>query len=150
MSRHRTLALLLCIAPTMAACGGDGGSNPTGPGNQDNPTDTREIKADPSYASDIQEVFNRAGCATSGCHGNAQAGGLDLRSSASYAQLVNVQSQGEDFLRVVPGDSQNSYLVIKIEGRQSFGSQMPLGGSALDNIDQTNIRNWINQGAKQN
>jgi hypothetical protein len=148
MTRTATV-FVLSLALTLTACGGDGGSDPAGPGNPSNP-DNREIKADPSFASDIQEIFNRRGCATSGCHGNAQAGGLDLRSSASYAQLVNVPAQGEDILRVIPGNATGSYLVIKIEGRQNFGAQMPLGGSPLDNIDQTNIRNWINQGARQN
>ena len=49
-----------------------------------------------------------------------------------------------------PGDPDNSYLVIKNEGRQSVGSRMPLGGAAQDEIDQANIRNWIAQGALNN
>jgi len=64
--------------------------------------------------------------------------------------LVNIPAQGESRVRVVPGDPQNSYLVIKLEGRQSFGSRMPEGGTPLDNIDLGNIRNWITQGAKNN
>ena len=52
-------------------------------------------------------------------------------------------------IRVIPGNAQDSYLVIKIEGRQGVGSRMPVGG-ALDAVDITNIRNWINEGAKNN
>ena len=52
--------------------------------------------------------------------------------------------------RAIPGDAANSYLVIKLEGTQSVGSRMPIGGSALDNIDLTNIKNWINNGAENN
>ena len=51
---------------------------------------------------------------------------------------------------MIPNDAQNSYLVIKIEDRQTVGTRMPQGGNALDSIDVSNIRNWINQGAKNN
>ena len=42
----------------------------------------------------------------------------------------------------------NSYLVQRLDG--SVGSRMPIGGAALDNIDMTNIMNWINTGAPNN
>jgi hypothetical protein len=126
-----------------------GGSDPVGSGGGP-PGGGREIKADPSFSSDIQEIFTRKGCTASGCHGSASQGGLDLRPSAAYGELVNVAAQGEDKIRVIPGDAQNSYLVIKLEGRQSFGSQMPEGGTPLDNIDLTNVRNWITRGALNN
>ena len=44
---------------------------------------------------------------------------------------------------VIPNDAQNSYLVKKLENRQGSGngSRMPIGGSALDNVDLTNIKN---------
>ena len=48
-----------------------------------------------------------------------------------------------------PGDAANSYIVIKLEGRQTVGAKMPLGGS-LDAISLQNIKNWINKGAKNN
>jgi hypothetical protein len=48
------------------------------------------------------------------------------------------------------GDPDDSYLVKKLEGRQSVGARMPLNGAALDNTDLSNIRNWISQGAKNN
>ncbi len=53
-------------------------------------------------------------------------------------------------VRVIAGDAQNSYLVKKLEGRQTVGARMPLNGAPLDNIDLTNIRNWIDQGAQNN
>jgi hypothetical protein len=150
MSRTLNSTIGILCALALAACGG--GDSPADPGGNggDNGGSDRVIKADPSFSADIQEIFARKGCTASGCHGSAQEGGLDLRASAAYAQLVNVAALGEDRIRVIPGDAQNSYLVIKLEGRQSFGSQMPLGGSELDNIDLTNVKNWINQGAKQN
>jgi|TARA_B100001167_G_scaffold127020_1_gene79375 hypothetical protein len=53
---------------------------------------------------------------------------------------------------VIPNDAQNSYLVKKLENRQGSGNgnRMPIGGSALDNVDLTNIKNWINTGAPNN
>jgi hypothetical protein len=51
---------------------------------------------------------------------------------------------------VIPGDPDGSYLMIKLEGRQSVGDRMPQTGSPLDSIDLTNLRNWISQGALNN
>ena len=112
--------------------------------------DTRTIQDDPSFQLVVQEVFDRRGCASVACHGSALSGGLDLRTGASYAALVNVPAVAELGLRVVPGDPDMSYLVVKLEGRQLVGSAMPQGAAALDEIDLTNIRNWILQGAENN
>jgi hypothetical protein len=132
---------LLAMAFALAGCGGDGG---TGIGNG------RVIKADPSFASDIQEIFNRRGCADSSCHGSLQEEGLDLRPGNSYAHLVNIPSTQTGIIRVIPGNADGSYLVMKVEGRASVGVRMPFGGAPLDNIDLTNLKNWINQGAQNN
>ena len=59
-------------------------------------------------------------------------------------------STGTGEVRVIVSDAVNSYLVKKLEGTAGVGSRMPLGGSPLDNIDLTNVKNWINQGAKNN
>jgi hypothetical protein len=130
-------------APTDPGGGGDGG----GGGGGGTP---RVVKATPAFGADIQEVFDRIGCSTSGCHGTAQSAGLDLRSGNAYDNLVNVQALSERVVRVIPGDANGSYLVIKLEGRQTAGARMPLNGTALDNIDLTNIKNWINNGAPNN
>jgi len=148
MTRLRHFFLLLLVPSALAACGGGG----TGP--EDNAGDgngnTRTIKSDPSYAADIQEIFNRRGCSDGLCHGSSQQEGLDLRASSSYGSLVNIIATQSTAARVIPGNAQASYLVVKLEGRQTFGERMPKGGAALDNIDLTNIKNWINQGAKNN
>ena len=95
-------------------------------------------------------IFNRKGCASGSCHGSGQAAGLDLRTGNSYAALVDVTATQVAFPRVIPGDADGSYLIVKVEGRQTIGQRMPIGGSPLDNIDLTNLKNWINQGAKNN
>ncbi|HBD99465.1 MAG TPA: hypothetical protein DC060_14865 [Gemmatimonadetes bacterium] len=64
--------------------------------------------------------------------------------------MVGVASPTTGEIRVIANDATNSYLVKKLEGTASAGSRMPIGGSALDNTDLTNIKNWINTGAPNN
>jgi len=133
------------LAVALAACGG--GDGPTAPGGSQN---EREVKANPSFSADVVEIFVRRGCTAGNCHGGGQ-GGLTLTSSAqvSWGNLVNVASPNSGEIRVIPGNAQDSYLVKKLEGRQSVGARMPVGGS-LDATDLANIRAWIDQGALNN
>lgn len=108
------------------------------------------VKGDPSFADDIQEIFDRRGCSNTTCHGSTRAANLDLQQGASYTNLVNMPSTSESGTRVIPGNADASYLVIKLEGRQTVGSSMPIGGAALDATDLTNIKNWVNRGALNN
>lgn len=141
------LVLLLLVA---AACGGGSPTSPS-PANPAPGAGTgRSIQPDPSFASVVQEIFERRGCTQAGCHIDATVSGLTLARGASHAALVNVRAANEPIVRVIPGNADGSYLVIKLEGRQVVGAQMPLGGTPLDVIDLTNIKNWINQGAKNN
>lgn len=111
------------------------------------------MKANPLFAADIQEIFDRRGCNASACHGPTPQAGLDLRTGASYGELVNVpSSQRPALMRVRPGQAQDSsYLVDKLDGTGA-PQRMPRGAVAdtLDNIDMQNIINWINQGAPNN
>jgi hypothetical protein len=107
------------------------------------------IKDDPSFATDIQSIFS-SNCISSGCHNAGAAAGMVLLQGQSYSNLVNVASTQEPGkTRVIPNDSTNSYIVIKLEGRQTNGSRMPLGGT-LDSNSIQNIKNWIDKGAKNN
>ena len=109
------------------------------------------ILSNPAFGANIQEIFNRIGCSDSTCHGAALSANMDLRSGAAYENLVNVVSFSDAaFMRVSPNDAQNSYIVMKLEGRQTVGDRMPLNRAILDAIDLTNIRNWINTGAPNN
>lgn len=146
-ARSRAAAALLLCTAAGAACGGsDPVALPPDPG------PVRTVKADPSFAADIQEIFGRRGCTASQCHGGIPArANLRLSADSSYMQLVGVPAFLEpEFTRVVAGSSTDSYLVIKLEGRQVEGDRMPRGGQPLDTIDLGNIRNWINRGARQN
>ncbi len=109
------------------------------------------IQGDPSFSRVIQEIFNRRGCAASACHGSKRRAGLDLRAGNARANLVDVPStQTPAVARVIPRDLLQSYLMVKVEGRQTVGGQMPLDWPPLDDIDLGNLRNWIAQGAKAN
>jgi len=141
MTVRRPITTLTCLL-ALGACGGD----PTGPDEE------REILTAPSFALDVQEILDRRGCTAAGCHGDG-SGGLDLVASnpaANYTTLVGMQAIGEAIDYVIPADADASYLVIKLEGRQSVGQRMPRGAAPLDAIDLTNIRNWINNGAPNN
>ena len=98
-----------------------------------------------SYAADIQPIFNHY---CTGCH--AGSGGLFLEPSVSYANLVNVTSQGyAPALRVKPFDLAGSVLYGKVTYSGQYGEGMPVGST----IGQTNldkIRTWILEGAKNN
>ena len=145
-----TRSLLLFVIPGIVflfhGCG-DSGSPTSSSGST---SSTRTIQADPSFGATIQEIFDRRGCTASSCHGLAQLAGLDLRSGTSYGALVGVVATSEPIVRVIPGNTDGSYLVIKLEGRQSVGVRMPQGLSPLDQTDLTNVKNWIAQGAKNN
>jgi len=142
-NKPRTIGVILLVLTTMVLyyCGSNSPANTEPP-----PT----VIDDPSFASDIQSIFTN-NCISSGCHNAGAAGGMVLLQNQAYANLVNVASTQEPGkTRVIPNDATNSYIVIKLEGRQVNGSRMPMGGSALNANYIQNIKNWINKGAKNN
>jgi len=122
-----------------------------GCGGSDKPTSSNgTVKEDPLFAADIQPILN-ASCARSGCHNSTASAGMNLSSGQAYANIVNVaSSEVPSRKRVLPNDAENSYLVMKLEGRQTSGGRMPLGGGSLGSTQIQLIKNWINQGAKNN
>jgi hypothetical protein len=107
--------------------------------------------ANPSFGQDIQTAIFNGSCALGGCHDATASSNLNLSQGSAYNELVNVTSfQDASKILVVPSDATNSYLVIKIEGRQSIGSRMPLGRTPLSNARTQTIKNWINNGAGNN
>jgi len=143
MSRKNVVwvGLLLVMSLVIFYCNGN---SPTAP-------ETPEtVKEDPSFSQDIQPIFTNS-CAVSNCHNATAQAGLVLLQGQAYNNIVNVNStQDPSKRRVEPENADNSYLVIKIEGRQNIGGRMPLGGAALSNTQIQNIKNWINRGAKNN
>ena len=83
-----------------------------------------------------------------GCHGNtAPQGKLDLSPGNSYANLINRASTSSSLLRVKPGDSQNSYLMVRLRGEGGKTVMPPAGRLETALIDS--IAAWINREAPQ-
>lgn len=98
--------------------------------------------------SGIQTKLFDTTCALSGCHGsNATQANLLLTPGNSYPALVNQQgSIFPQFLRVKPGDSENSLLIKVLKGELS---QMPPTGKLSDSIIDS-VAMWIDNGAINN
>jgi mono/diheme cytochrome c family protein len=100
-----------------------------------------------SYRAHIQPIFD-ANC--NACHIQITSGGLYLGSGQSYANLVNVPSQGyAPALRVDPYNAAGSVLWNKVAGTGLYGQQMPVGG-ALSAEEINRIERWIQEGAWDN
>ena len=98
----------------------------------------------------IQEVFTQH-CANDNCHGGANPQQEQNLSDAvtSYANIVGVASRERPaILRIAPGDSGNSYMVMKLRNTPGIGGQaMPLGGFPLEASLTMRIAAWAQQGA---
>ena len=107
------------------------------------------VSAAVSFSGQVQPVFT-AGCVNAGCHPGGGAP-FPLAAGVSYASLVNVRATNGPCagdLRVQPSNADASALIKRLEG--TCGVQMPLGGSPLPSAKIQLIRNWINQGARNN
>ena len=105
--------------------------------------------------SSIQANIFTPSCALTGCHvagTDFLPGSMPLENSTqSFNSLVDEDSEERPELkRVDPGNSDDSYLVHKLEGRSNIiGDQMPLGGElSTEQIDV--IKQWIDAGAENN
>ncbi len=102
--------------------------------------------ADISFSKQIQPILAQR-CLE--CH-NAQGAG----SIASGLKLSNYDElmKGTKFGPVIkPGDSLSSTLVILVEGRADSAIKMPHGDRpALSSEQIKTLRQWIDQGAKNN
>lgn len=106
---------------------------------------------DISFASQVQPIFT-ANCAVSGCHaGSSPQQGMDLSSGKAYSNIVNVRSiEISTYYRVNPSHSDSSFLYFKVSGNSIAGAQMPYQRAALSAADVQTIKDWIDQGAKNN
>jgi hypothetical protein len=115
-----------------------------GCGSQPAPAPKAETAAtsDVSYAKDIQPIFNQS-CMP--CH----AGGKDAKGSYDLTSYAGVMSNGSGSAsKIVPGNADSSTLYLQLSG--ALQPQMPKGRPPLDAAQLANIKNWINQGTKNN
>lgn len=135
------LAACVVLSLALGACEKDSGIVDGGNGDGDG--------LEPTLASIQSNIFSSS-CALSGCHAGSSASlGLDLSAGNARENLVDVPSSGvPEFLRVDPGNADESYLIMKLEGDNRIaGSRMPLGRSPLPSSEIAVIRTWIDEGA---
>jgi hypothetical protein len=122
----------------------------------DTPTATATTNPDATLEH-IQETIFTPRCAMPTCHDSASnMGDLILEPAQSFQELVanptpfNVNARNAGLLRVDPGNPDDSFLVIKLEGPPiEFGFRMPMVGDPLSAADIQLIRDWIATGAAQ-
>jgi hypothetical protein len=131
----------------LPGCGGDGVFVSSESGGEKPPPPTVTL-------STVQSTIFTPHCALAGgCHAGVDAPyGQDLSEGKAYGNIVSVPSQEvETFLRVSPGDPDNSYLILKVSGDPRIGGdRMPLGGPYLDDAEIQKLRDWIAAGAPNN
>jgi mono/diheme cytochrome c family protein len=104
-----------------------------------------------TYSAEIVPLLE-ANCAT--CHlTGEEAGGMSLVGDDAIGFLVGKPSEEvPGLMRVVPGEPDKSYLVMKLEGTHILhggsGAQMPFGAPPLSLEQIARVRQWIAQGAR--
>jgi len=137
----RALPVLTLMAAALAGCSG----SPEGDSGS-----TQAAAEKSFYQAEIAPLL-ASNCAT--CHLTGQeAGNMALIPAKAIESLVGVKSvEAPNLVRVVPGDPDASYLIMKLEGTHidhgGSGARMPFGGFPLDDGDMAKIRAWIAQGA---
>jgi hypothetical protein len=118
------------------------------------PSATPSPTATSGAFQEIQTTIFNTTCTGAFCHDvQGMSGGLVLVEGQSYANLVGVEPQNAaalqaGLLRVDPGNPDNSFLVVKVEGPPiAMGSRMPLGETPLTADQIQLIRDWIAAGA---
>lgn len=147
----------LALVTLLAACGSDSSTpaavNTPAPPAPPAPPQTVPL-TNVSFSTTIQPIFN-SHCI--GCHSiGGTAGDILVLNTGTYNNLVNRPSDAAGpnptGILVIPGNSASSILFQRVskQGLPIDLLQMPLGGPFLSADDQTRIKNWIDEGAKNN
>jgi hypothetical protein len=128
-----------------------------------------------SFRQDLMPAIQR-NCSDAPCHGKEVDGAAELflgpplpaavDVSSVIRRIVGVSSRTAPELRLIaPGDPENSFLLLKVEGCQNTGGltcqallgarsgqpcgdTMPQAARPLCNKERANLRSWIRQGAQ--
>lgn len=116
-------------------------------------TDDPDVfQSDPNSIVGIYESILRVKCATPGCHdGHFEPDYRSIQSSWStlvYHQVVKNTADSAYSYRVVPGDTGQSMLWKRLTTGNAQLQQMPATGSVLSPGELTQIRTWIENGAR--
>jgi hypothetical protein len=140
MLSHRNTSFIIPLMAVLVLAGcSDMGTNPTS-SEQSSPPPPVTQTGSVSFQSQVKPIFQRYGCAS--CHGGS--GGLFVQT---VAQLLQGGVNGPV---VVPGKADASNIVKKLSPTPPFGDRMPQGGPYLPDSTLQVIKDWINQGAKDN
>ncbi|GBD26650.1 hypothetical protein HRbin30_01990 [bacterium HR30] len=103
----------------------------------------------------VKDVFARHSCTNDLCHGQARAGGLDLREDTAYDNLVEADAfTVPSMKRVLPGLGSRSLLFLNLAAktlpeqyRAPIRAMPPDPLPALSRSEVELLRLWIQQGA---
>jgi hypothetical protein len=107
------------------------------------------VTAPISFSAEVQPIFTNS-CVNAGCHPGGGAP-FPLLVGVSYNNLVGVNATTGPCTgdrRVQPSNADASALIKRLEG--TCGPRMPLNGNPLASAQEQLIRDWINQGARNN
>lgn len=141
-SKYTLFLVFICsLGLIVVSCSDNstGAEDGNGGGNGDTPTE-------PTFTN-VQEIFESS-CGGTNCHINNRRSGVRLDS---YDNVTSSEGDQYGKLVVQEGDAANSPLVDKIESSNpEHGERMPPGGPFLSSDDIDLIKEWINEGAKNN
>jgi mono/diheme cytochrome c family protein len=103
--------------------------------------ETTAAKGEVSYFKDVLPILRAKNC--TGCHQPAKRGGEYVMTE--FAGLLKGGESGE--AAVVPGNPKKSYLIEQITPENGKAA-MPKDAAPLSDMQIATIRNWIEQGAK--
>lgn len=132
---------LIAVSCSDNSTGTNDGSSSNGGGNDDGSTPT-----EPTFTN-VQEIFESS-CGGVNCHISNQRSGVRIDT---YDNATN--SEGDQYGKLViqEGDAAGSPIVDKIESSNpEHGDRMPPGGPFLSSDEIDLIKEWINDGAKNN
>lgn len=93
-----------------------------------------------TFSKNVLSIFKTYGC--TGCHGGTN--GLQLNT------VQGILTGGFNGPAVIPFKDDSSIVIRKISPTPPFGGRMPQGGNFVTDQDVKALKDWINQGAKDN
>jgi hypothetical protein len=116
---------------------------------------------DSTWKAVQRSIFKGRGCTEASCHGGkGLEGGLDLRPSVAYKNLLFVDAQASlstPLYRIHPGEQALSLLYLKVAAATDpeaklppgAGAPMPTGKTPLSTEQLAGLRLWIRAGAPE-